>query len=288
MVWMWSTEELSQHRTWRITLPNTSLTRCDSTQRMVRDIQSQYLVTNLSKLTNRKRGNAFFIHKIFFCGPIIILAKIVAMLGLRACLRVPSTYSSLNKGKAAVKAGLQWSIQKNARESARKKALLHAYGHINEKNGSTVLQTTNYTTQKVSTEPSAKSPAFPDHSMKIINPGTYTLIQDFPGREGLWRVGVPPSGPMDDYSFRLANALVGNEEGAAGLELAFTGPTIQFNRDTFIAITGAQMQAELDGKSVPCWTSVAVKKGSTLKLGKVEGHGVRTYLAVAGKSLLHA
>ncbi len=154
---------------------------------------------------------------------------------------------------------------------------------------SDALQYTSYSTQKVNPDSVVhpRSPAFPDHSVKILSPGTFSLIQDFPGREGLWRVGVPPSGPMDDYSFRLANVLVGNEEGAAALELSFTGPTIQFNQDTFVAITGAQMQADLDGKPVPWWTSVAVKKGSVLKLGKIEGCGARTYLAIAGTSFLY-
>lgn len=53
--------------------------------------------------------------------------------------------------------------------------------------------------------------------------------QDYPGRVGYWHVGVPPSGPMDSRSFRLANALVGNEETAAGLELSLQGmPLSQF------------------------------------------------------------
>jgi hypothetical protein len=200
-----------------------------------------------------------------------------------------SAYLSRATGRGlASKAGLNWSIQKNAREKARKKALSHAYGLVQAPvsvAGTTAIQTVNYATQKMANEPTSTSPAFPEHAMKILNPGTYSLIQDFPGREGLWRVGVPPSGPMDDYSFRLANVLVGNNEGEAGLELSFTGPTIQFDKDTFVAITGAEMQAELDGKPVSCWTSFAVKKGSTLTLGKVEGDGVRTYLAIAGTFL---
>ena len=49
-------------------------------------------------------------------------------------------------------------------------------------------------------------------------------MQDYPGRTKLWHVGVPPSGPMDALAFRLANALVGNEESAAGLEITLSGP----------------------------------------------------------------
>lgn len=54
-------------------------------------------------------------------------------------------------------------------------------------------------------------------------PGLQTSVQDYPGRTGLWRVGVPPSGPMDSLSHRLANALVGNDEDAATLEFGLTG-----------------------------------------------------------------
>src|SRR5690606_24226427 len=54
--------------------------------------------------------------------------------------------------------------------------------------------------------------------VEVLQPGTYTSVQDYPGRVGLWSIGVPPSGPMDDYSFRLANRIVGNHESAAALE----------------------------------------------------------------------
>ena len=53
--------------------------------------------------------------------------------------------------------------------------------------------------------------------------GEAATLQDYPGRTRLWHVGVPPSGPMDALAFRLANALVGNEESAAGLEITLSG-----------------------------------------------------------------
>jgi urea carboxylase len=59
--------------------------------------------------------------------------------------------------------------------------------------------------------------------MEVILPGLQTSVQDYPGRVGLWRVGVPPSGPMDALGHRLANALVGNDEDAAALEFGLTG-----------------------------------------------------------------
>lgn len=120
--------------------------------------------------------------------------------------------------------------------------------------------------------------------MKIVDPGTYTLIQDYPGRLGSnrWRVGIPQSGPMDDYSFRIANKLVGNEESAAALEITIGGPTIVFSDNTLVAVTGAPIQVELDGHHVDCWRSFMVRKGQTLKLSHLHGEGVRSYLAVAG------
>ncbi len=117
-------------------------------------------------------------------------------------------------------------------------------------------------------------------TVDVLEPGTFSAIQDYPGRIGYWNVGVPPSGPMDHLAFRLANRLVGNPEGTAGLELTVVGPTLRFNRDTVISLTGAPMQAELDGNNVPFWTAISVSAGSVLQLKSIQGNGIRTYLAV--------
>ena len=116
---------------------------------------------------------------------------------------------------------------------------------------------------------------------EVIQPGLETSIQDYPGRIGFWNQGFPPSGPMDSWSFRLANLLVGNEAGAAGLECQYMGPTLGFQRDGVIAVTGADMQAKLDGQPLPAWESVAVKAGQTLAMSSPKS-GVRAYVAVAG------
>ena len=68
--------------------------------------------------------------------------------------------------------------------------------------------------------------------------GTLTTVQDWPGRLGLWDVGVPPSGPMDSLALRLANRMVGNDEGAAALEMTVTGATLRFDGDAVIALAG--------------------------------------------------
>ena len=116
---------------------------------------------------------------------------------------------------------------------------------------------------------------------EVIVAGLETSIQDYPGRIGFWNQGFPPSGPMDSWSFRLANLLVGNDVGAAGLEVQYMGPTLKFQRDGVIAITGADMQPKLDGQPMALWESVAVKAGQTLVLTSSKV-GVRTYIAIAG------
>ncbi|MBI06133.1 MAG: aminopeptidase [Rhodospirillaceae bacterium] len=117
--------------------------------------------------------------------------------------------------------------------------------------------------------------------LEIVKPGLETSIQDFPGRIGYWNQGFPPSGPMDSWSFRLANILVSNEIGAPGLEAQFMGPTIKFQKDGVIAVTGANMGPKLDGEEIPMWQSVAVTANQTLVMGPAL-FGARGYLAIAG------
>lgn len=116
----------------------------------------------------------------------------------------------------------------------------------------------------------------------VLAPGTFSCLQDWPGRLGYWDVGIPPSGPMDSLSHRLVNRLVGNAERAATLECTLTGPTLRFGTDGIIALGGAQMTAKLDGLPVPYWQAVTVKAGQVLTLGAIEGPGMRTYLAIRG------
>lgn len=123
---------------------------------------------------------------------------------------------------------------------------------------------------------------FQDLSLRVLNAGPQTTIQDYPGRQGFWHVGVPPSGPMDSVAFRLANRLLNNPANAAALEMTLSGPTLQFHFDTVIALTGADMQATLDGKLVPRYETLPVSAGQVLALGKVNGNGARGYLAIAG------
>lgn len=116
---------------------------------------------------------------------------------------------------------------------------------------------------------------------EVIEAGLYTTIQDYPGRVGYWPVGIPPSGPMDAFAFRAANALVGNPESYAALEITALGPTLQFHDEAIIALTGVKLAADLDGEAVPWWRAVRVSKGGTLTLKGLQGPGFRAYLAIA-------
>ncbi|MEA3211409.1 MAG: urea carboxylase [Chthoniobacter sp.] len=124
--------------------------------------------------------------------------------------------------------------------------------------------------------------AYEPRTIDVLEAGAQTTVQDYPGRIGFWAVGVPPSGPMDHLAFRFANRLVGNPESAAGLEIMMTGPTLRFNAATEIALTGADLQAEINGIRAPRWETIAVNAGDVLRMRAVDGAGARACLAVRG------
>ncbi len=119
-------------------------------------------------------------------------------------------------------------------------------------------------------------------SIDVFTGGTQTTIQDYPGRQGYWDIGVPPSGPMDSVSFRLGNSLLGNNDNAAGLEITVSGPTLRFNSATRIVLTGALIDASLDEQVIAHGQIIEVKAGQQLSLGHIQGAGARSYLAVQG------
>jgi urea carboxylase len=118
--------------------------------------------------------------------------------------------------------------------------------------------------------------------IEVVSPGAQSSIQELPGRLGLWHVGVPPSGPMDERSFRHANRLVGNADETAALELTVAGPVLKFFSDVTIALAGAGMPMLLDGAKVAHGAAIEVKGGQMLSVGAISGAGQRAYLAVAG------
>jgi urea carboxylase len=121
--------------------------------------------------------------------------------------------------------------------------------------------------------------AFHALAIEVVEPGTYTTVQDYPGRTGYWDIGVPPSGPMDDYAFRMANRIVGNPSHAAGMECTLAGPALRFHHDAIIALTGARTPATLDGEAVAMWAPVHVRSGQVLRVGDAAS-GCRTYIGV--------
>lgn len=119
------------------------------------------------------------------------------------------------------------------------------------------------------------------HALEIIQPGAYTTVQDYPGRTGYWHIGVPPSGCMDPYSFRVANRIVGNDAAAPGLEITLSGPKLLFHHDAIIAVTGGAAPVDVNGAAVDQWAPIHVKRGDRLTIGKLSS-GCRAYLAIRG------
>ncbi|WP_198163266.1 urea carboxylase [Rhodococcus sp. WMMA185] len=116
----------------------------------------------------------------------------------------------------------------------------------------------------------------------VLRAGTLTTVQDYPGRIGLWEVGIPPSGPMDDLSFQLANTAVGNPAGAPGLECTLQGPRLAFSDETVVCVTGADAPVTLNGEPVHLWEPIRVPAGGVLDIDRPADTGLRTYVAVRG------
>lgn len=114
----------------------------------------------------------------------------------------------------------------------------------------------------------------------VLEAGLYSTLQDL-GRSGWGHLGVSTAGAADAFSLRVANRLVGNQDGAATLEMTARGPRLRFEKAAGIALTGADVEANLDGTPLPMYQTIQVSAGSTLNLGRIHP-GLRCYLAVAG------
>jgi len=117
-------------------------------------------------------------------------------------------------------------------------------------------------------------------SIQVLRSGVLTTLQDL-GRVGLQHFGVPVSGAMDEYAHRVANILVGNSEDQAVLEVTLQGPSLLFETDQLIAITGADMEPRIAGALVPSARPVLVRAGSRIDFG-ARKTGCRSYVSVAG------
>jgi biotin-dependent carboxylase-like uncharacterized protein len=117
-------------------------------------------------------------------------------------------------------------------------------------------------------------------AIRVKSPGLLTTVQDT-GRFGEYDIGMPPSGAMDVFSYQVGNYLVGNEDGAAGLEITYFGPELEFTEDAVVAVTGAEMPPKINGEEAPTWETLQVREGDVLSFDYLK-NGARSYLAVAG------
>ncbi|MGH7919020.1 MAG: biotin-dependent carboxyltransferase family protein [Candidatus Dormibacteraceae bacterium] len=116
--------------------------------------------------------------------------------------------------------------------------------------------------------------------LRVERPGLLTTIQDL-GRPGHLTAGIPAGGAMDRFAMTAANLLVGNQPGDAGLEVTIQGPALTALRGSLVAIAGADLSAERNGRPIPGWTSCFLAAGDRLSFG-ARRRGARAYVAIQG------
>lgn len=117
-------------------------------------------------------------------------------------------------------------------------------------------------------------------ALEVLQPGAFTTVQDL-GRYGYQKYGVSISGAMDKFAFRVANLLVGNEEGEATIEATVVGPRLKAFTELWVAFTGADLSPEVNGKAVPMWCTLSIHEGDVISFG-VPRSGCRDYMALSG------
>jgi antagonist of KipI len=117
-------------------------------------------------------------------------------------------------------------------------------------------------------------------SIGVVRPGLLTTVQDL-GRFGYQRYGVVAGGVMDEWAPRLANAVVGNDERDATLEITLQGPVLHFDEPALAAVCGADLAPHIGGAPFPQGRPVLVRAGSVLEFHAGD-QGCRAYLAVRG------
>ncbi len=117
-------------------------------------------------------------------------------------------------------------------------------------------------------------------ALEVMEGGMQTTVQNL-GRYGYQRYGVPVAGAMDSFAFQAANALVGNSLNEAALETTIGGPTLRATESCLIAVTGADLSLRVNGRSLPSWMTVFVRRGWIIEFGE-QKRGCRAYLAIAG------
>ena len=116
--------------------------------------------------------------------------------------------------------------------------------------------------------------------LEVVEPGIFTTIQDL-GRKGYFANGIPPSGAMDRFAFRMGNLLVKNPVDEAGIEMTAMGMKVRVLKEAIIALTGADFSSKLNGDSISLWQTIHLKEGDFLTIEK-PNRGWRGYLCVAG------
>ncbi|MDA9699362.1 biotin-dependent carboxyltransferase family protein [Flavobacteriaceae bacterium] len=116
--------------------------------------------------------------------------------------------------------------------------------------------------------------------IKVIQPGLFTTIQDG-GRHGYRNIGIPTSGFMDQESAWAANKIVDNDREESLIEITLKGPTLLFNNNCTISITGGDFNPLINGMPIKMYESINVKLGDTLKINNTK-NGARCYLAISG------
>jgi antagonist of KipI len=115
---------------------------------------------------------------------------------------------------------------------------------------------------------------------RVIMPGPHTTVQDG-GRYGFQQFGIPPTGALDQYAYRIANILLGNPENSAVLETTVIGPRMEVLSEADVAVTGAEASITVNNQPVKSWSTFRVKSGDMLNIGQVR-NGCRCYIAVTG------
>jgi len=114
----------------------------------------------------------------------------------------------------------------------------------------------------------------------VVEPGLLTTVQDL-GRPGAIASGVPQAGAMDRFAHAAANLLVGNDRNQATLECTLSGPGLLALRPCLVAITGADLGAEVNGRAAPMWTGIFMAAGGRLSFAGRRS-AARAYVAVSG------
>jgi biotin-dependent carboxylase-like uncharacterized protein len=119
-------------------------------------------------------------------------------------------------------------------------------------------------------------------AIELIRPGILSSIQDL-GRFGFQEYGISTSGAMDKFALRVANLLVGNDEGEAAVEMTVLGPELRVINNVTAAFTGAAFAPRVNGDPIPMWQSLLLRAGDIVSFSAgAPDIGFRAYLALGG------